>query len=247
MRRREFIAGLAGAATAAGWPLAARAQQRAQPVVGFLMLGSRESSANVNAAFGKGLSETGFVEGRNVTIEYRFADIVNDRLAELAADLVRRRVTVIFATSLPAAVAAKAATATIPIVFRTGADPVQYGLVASFNRPGGNVTGINDIGVELGPKRLGLLHDLLPGASRFAVLADPTGGGADTRPVITGIQAAAAAIGRPIEVITANTAREIDTAFASLVQKRVDGQPSTCCSLPVVCKWRRWRPITGSP
>jgi putative ABC transport system substrate-binding protein len=132
-------------------------------------------------------------------------------------------VTVIFATSGPAAVAAKAATATIPIVFRTGVDPVQFGLVASFNRPGGNVTGINDIGVELGPKRLGLLHDLLPGASRFAVLTNPANGGVDTGPVITGIRAAAATIARPIEVVTASTAREIDTAFASLVQKRVDG------------------------
>jgi putative ABC transport system substrate-binding protein len=130
----------------------------------------------------------GFVEGRNVTIEYRFANDVYDRLPELAADLVRRRVAVIASFTLQAALAAKAATATIPIVFRTGGDPVQYGLVASFNRPGGNVTGINDIGFDLGPKRLGLLHDLLPGALRFAILVDPTN--AATESMIRDIRAA---------------------------------------------------------
>jgi putative tryptophan/tyrosine transport system substrate-binding protein len=212
MRRRQFIAGLAGAAA---WPLAAQAQQQALPVVGFL-----NNSQLFVAPFRKGLSETGFVEGRNVTIEYRSANDKNDRLPELVADLVRRHVTVIAALSLQTALAAKAATTIIPIVFRTGADPVQYGLVASFNRPGGNITGINDISFGLGPKRLGLLHDLLPGASRFALLVDPTA--AATESMIADIGVAASAIGRPIEVVTASSNSEIDTAFAILAQKRVD-------------------------
>jgi putative ABC transport system substrate-binding protein len=154
-------------------PLSAWAQQAAMPVIGFLINRVRENAPNALAALRKGLSETGFVEGRNVTIEL-FADNANDRLPEVVADLVRRRVTVIAASGIAPALAAKSATATIPIVFRTGNDPVRSGLVASFNRPGGNVTGVNDIGIDLGPKRLGLLHELLPGASRFAALVDPT-------------------------------------------------------------------------
>ena len=146
MKRRTFIVGLGSAAT---WPVVARAQQAAVPVVGYLLTGAPQSNARYVAAVREGLSESGFIEGRNVAIEYSFANNVNDRLPELAADLVRRRVTVILASTLRAALAAKAATATIPIVFRTGADPVQYGLVASFNEPGGNVTGINDIGLEI--------------------------------------------------------------------------------------------------
>jgi putative tryptophan/tyrosine transport system substrate-binding protein len=219
MRRREFIAGLGGAAV---WPLAVQAQQPVMPVIGFLFNGVPESTANVRAraAFRKGLSETGFIEGRNVTIEYLFANNANDRLPEVVADLVRRGVTVIGASGLAAALAAKAATATIPIVFRTGNDPVQYGLAASFNRPGGNVTGVNDIGEDLGAKRLGLLHELLPGASRFAALVDPTSPA--TESMVAEVAAAASAIGRSIEVVTASTNREIDTAFASLVQKRID-------------------------
>jgi putative tryptophan/tyrosine transport system substrate-binding protein len=219
MRRREFMAAIGGSAA---WPIVARAQQRAMPVIGFLFNGVPESTTNVRAraAFRKGLSETGFIEGRNVTIEYLFANNANDRLPEVVADLVRRGVTVIGASGLAAALAAKAATATIPIVFRTGNDPVQYGLAASFNRPGGNVTGVNDIGEDLGAKRLGLLHELLPGASRFAALVDPTSPA--TESMVAEVAAAASAIGRSIEVVTASTNREIDTAFASLVQKRID-------------------------
>ena len=153
LRRREFIAGLGGAAA---WPLAARAQQPALPIVGYLFFGPSEPNANYQAAFRKGLSETGFIDGRNVLIEYHFANNVNGRLPELAADLVRRHVNVIGTSSLQAALAAKAATATIPIVFMTGRDPVRYGLVASLNRPGGNITGINAMDRELGPKLLGL-------------------------------------------------------------------------------------------
>jgi len=221
MRRRTFIAGIGSAAAA--WPVVARAQQGALPVVGFLSVGPREGAGIDNlASFRKGLSETGFIEDRNVTIEYRFANNAGvERLTELAADLVGRRVTVIAAGGLGAAVAAKAATATIPIVFRTGNDPVQYGLVASFNRPGGNVTGINDIGRDLAGKRLGLLHELLPAASRFAALVEPGGGRVDESTVAE-VTAAASAIGRSIEIITASTNREIDTAFASLAQKRID-------------------------
>ena len=151
LRRREFIAGLGGAAS---WPLAVRAQQPALPVVGLLSRGSLDVFANEIAAFRNGLTESGFIEGRNVTIDYRFAGNVTDRLRELAVDLVRRRVTVITTTTLDAALAAKEATPTIPIVFSTGGDPVQYGLIASFSRPGGNVTGINYMSGDLGPKRL---------------------------------------------------------------------------------------------
>ena len=219
MRRRDFITLLGGAAA---WPLAARAQQPKMPVVGFLYSVAPEGPDILDPSFRKGLNETGFIENRNVTIEYRFANNAGvERLAELAADLVGRRVTVIAAGGLGAAVAAKAATATIPIVFRTGNDPVQYGLVASFNRPGGNVTGINDIGRDLAGKRLGLLHELLPAASRFAALVEPGGGRVDESTVAE-VTAAASAIGRSIEIITASTNREIDTAFASLAQKRID-------------------------
>jgi len=216
MRRREFIAGLGSAAVC---PFSAWAQQAAMPVIGFLINRVRENAPNALAALRKGLSETGFVEGRNVTIEL-FADNANDRLPEVVADLVRRRVTVIAASGIAPALAAKSATATIPIVFRTGNDPVRSGLVASFNRPGGNVTGVNDIGIDLGPKRLGLLHELLPGASRFAALVDPTNQA--TESTVAEVTAAASAIGRSIDVVTASTNREIDTAFASLVQKRID-------------------------
>jgi putative ABC transport system substrate-binding protein len=216
MQRRSFLTLLSGAAAA--WPLAARAQQPAMPVVGYLGAASPEAFVNLVAAFRKGLSETGYVEGRNVVIEFRWAHSDYARLPELAADLVRRRVAVIVApASTPAALAAKAATATIPIVI-AGADPVQSGLVTSLNRPGGNVTGIHTMNPELMPKRLGLLHELLPGAARFSVLVNPNNPTAAS--MVTDLQAAAVIIGRQIEVFTASTNREIDTAFATLVQKR---------------------------
>jgi putative ABC transport system substrate-binding protein len=217
LRRREFTTLVGGTAA---WPLAARAQQ-AMPVIGFLFGGSPEASANFVAAFRNGLGEAGYVEGQNVAIEYLWTHNDNDRLSELAADLVRRRVAVIVTPNLiAAALAAKAATATIPIVFGGGFDPVQAGLVASLNQPGGNVTGISFMSVETGGKRLGLLHELLPGAARFAMLVNPTNPNAE--PNITEARAAASVIGRQIEVLAARTNRDIDTAFGSLVQKQAD-------------------------
>jgi putative ABC transport system substrate-binding protein len=216
MRRREFVTLLGGAAA---WPLAARAQQLGTPVIGFLDFGSPETT-NM-AAFRKGLSETGFIEGRNLAIEYRFAYNERDRLSELAADLVRRRVAVIAAWSgAQVANAVKAATTTTPIVFQIGDDPVEVGLVASLNRPGGNVTGMTSMSAEIFAKRLELLHQMVPGATRIAVLvlAYPN----RTENLIKAAQEAAASIGLQIEVLTASTNREIDTAFASLVQKRAD-------------------------
>src|SRR5262245_678474 len=217
--RRKFLATLGGAAL--GAPFAARAQQPAMPVVGYLYAGSSEPTAYLLAAFRKGLSETGYVEGQNVAVEYRFAQNDNDRLPELAADLVRRRVTLIVTPgSAPAAIVAKAATATIPVIFGIGNDPVQSSLVASLNRPGGNVTGVSSMNVELGAKRLGLLQELLPGSVRFAALANLNNPIAES--LIRDVQAAASAIGRQIEVLPASTNRDIDIAFASLVQKRID-------------------------
>jgi ABC-type uncharacterized transport system substrate-binding protein len=220
MRRRTFITLLGGAAAA--WPLAARAQPAAMPVIGFLWAGSPERMEPLVAAFRKGLSETGYDEGRNVTIEYRFAENENDRLPALAADLVRRQVAVLATPGTTiAAFAAKAETTTIPIVFSTAADPVQLGLVDSINRPGGNITGISYMNTELAAKRLGLLHELLPGARRFAVLLNPDG--PTSASVVADLETAASVIGRQIEVLAARNNREIDTAFASFVQKRTDG------------------------
>jgi putative tryptophan/tyrosine transport system substrate-binding protein len=219
MKRRAFITLLGGAAAA--WPIAASAQQAAVPVVGFVYPSAPELSAGIVAAFRKGLSETGFVEGRNVTIEFRFGYNDNARLPELAADLVDRRVAVIATPcSTPSALAAKAATTTIPIVFGIGPDPVEIGLVTSLNRPGGNVTDISSMNAELGAKRLGLLHELLPSAACFAVLVNPSNRNAE--PLTRDARATASAIGRQIEIFAASSAREIDAAFVSLLQKRAD-------------------------
>jgi putative ABC transport system substrate-binding protein len=218
--RRAFIAGLGGAA--ASWPFAVGAQQAALPVIGYLYSGAPETSAAFVAAFRKGLSEQGFSEGHNVAIEYRWANNEPERLPGLASDLVRRRVAVIVAPGTSAAVlAAKAATKTIPIVFRTGGDPVELGFVASLNRPGGNITGINAMSLEVGTKRLGLLHELLPGAARFAVLFNPNDPNAAQ--YTKDLQVAASAIGRQVEFFGASNNREIDVAFANLMQKRSEG------------------------
>jgi putative ABC transport system substrate-binding protein len=214
MRRREFIALLGGAAA---WPLAARAQQPSMPVVGLLHAASPELEGEPIAAFRKGLSETGYIEGRNVTIEFRWANSQVDRLPELAADLVGRRVAVIAALGGGVStLAAKAATTTIPIVFASGDDPVATGLVANFNRPGGNITGVSFMSTELAPRRLGLLNELIPQAALYAVLINPKAPSSES--TITGLRAAAAGSGRQIEVFTASSNREIDTAFAGLVQ-----------------------------
>lgn len=220
MRRREFIA--LGGAAAAAWPLGTQAQQPEVPIVGFLHSASAAAFANLIAPLRKGLSEAGYVEGRNVAIEYRWADGHNERLPALAAELVGRRVNIIVTpVSTAATLAAKAATATIPIVFVIGADPVKLGLVASLNRPSGNSTGISDIGVELGAKRLGLLHELLPHAARFGVLVNPDNPGI-TEPFLSELQTAAAAIGRQLEIVTASTTDGIDAGFATLVRARAD-------------------------
>jgi putative tryptophan/tyrosine transport system substrate-binding protein len=220
MRRRDFITLLGGAAVS--WPLAARAQQPALPVIGFLQPGSSDASAPRIAAFHKGLSETGYVEGQNVTVVYHWLEDQYDRLPALAADLVRRRVAVIATPgSTPATLAAKAATATIPIVFGVADDPVQLGLVASFARPGGNATGINFFNNELVAKRLRLLHELVPKAVRVAVLLNPSNG-PSTKTTLQGVQEAARNIGLQIHVLNATTIGEIDAAFATLARERPD-------------------------
>jgi putative tryptophan/tyrosine transport system substrate-binding protein len=219
MRRRDFIT-LLGAGAAA-WPLAARAQQPGIPVVGYLEIGSAGMRRDRVAAFKRGLNETGFVEGRNVGIEYRWADDQFDRLPELAADLIRRRVAVIAAPSGTAtALAAKALTSTIPIVFSTSIDPVRAGLVASLSRPGSNVTGVTDMGVELVGKHLELLHELLPQASRFGLFVNPKSPLA--KPTIMDAQRAASAIGKQVEVLAASTSSDIDAAFAKIAQQRIE-------------------------
>jgi putative ABC transport system substrate-binding protein len=215
MKRRTFITLLGGAAAA--WALTARAQQPAKPVVGFLRSGSLTDVGDRVTAFGQGLKAAGFVEGQNVAIENRFAENQNERLPALAADLVQRQVNVIVATETTAALAAKAATTTVPIVFVTGVDPVQLGLVASLNRPGGNVTGVSFISGEPGVKRLGLLRELRPGATRIAVLVDPKW--PLTERFVSEIRAAASASGQQIEVLYVGSEREIETAFTTLVQR----------------------------
>jgi putative ABC transport system substrate-binding protein len=217
MRRRDFIAGLG---TAAAWPAVARAQQPAMPVIGYLGAQSADVDyKNVTVPFLQGLKETGYVEGQNVAIEYRWAENQYDRLPALAADLVRRRVTVIVASGILAALAAKAATTTIPIVFATGGDPIALGLVASLNRPGANVTGIAILSAELAPKRLQLLRELLPNTARFGVLADP--GSVTTQSVVADLQAAARALGRQLVFVNAKTDGDLETAFATFSQQHV--------------------------
>src|SRR5436190_13760175 len=213
IRRRSFLTLLGGAAAA--WPLAAGAQQPAMPVIGFLSSSSPDTAAGRVRAFRQGLNETGFVEGRNVAIEFRFAELQNDRLPGLAADLVRRQVAAIAGVnSTQGALAAKAATATIPIVFSIGGDPVKNGLVASLNRPGGNVTGVSFLTNELGPKRLGLMRDLLPDGGLIAALVNPTNPNAESD--AKDLLAAAQSLGMTIKVTHASSEREIDTFFATL-------------------------------
>jgi putative ABC transport system substrate-binding protein len=218
MRRREFIAGLGAAAA---MPLAVSAQQPAMPVIGFLDGRSAEHSAHLVAAFRRGLNDTGYAEGRNVALEHRWADGQYDRLPALAADLVRRRVAVIATSGNASTLAAKTATATIPIVFSTGADPVQSGLIASLSRPGGNVTGVTSLGVELGPKRFELIHELVPAVAVIALLVNPANRTSEIH--VRDAQAAARARGRELQILQASTEREIDKAFASLVQLRSGG------------------------
>jgi putative ABC transport system substrate-binding protein len=219
MRRRQFITLLGGAAA---WPLAARAQQPALPVVGFISGSSREMAAERPAAFRKGLAEAGFVEGQNVTVEYHWLAGQNEQLPALVADLVRRRVAVIATPgSMDAAFAAKAATNTIPIVFGVAEDPVKLGLVPSLSRPGGNATGINFFFTELTAKRLALLHDLLPGAVRVAVLINPAGT-STAESTLRDLPEAAGALGLQIQVLNASTRKEIEAAFGSLTRSPAD-------------------------
>jgi putative ABC transport system substrate-binding protein len=216
MRRRTFIAGVG---SAAAWPVVSRAQQSALPVVGHLHTQSADDYKIEIGVFLRGLKETGYVEGQNVTVEYRYADNQIDRLPALAADLVRRRVAVILADGTTAALAAKASTTTIPIVFVTGGDPVALGLVASLNRAGGNITGSTSLQGELGPKRLQLLHELIPNAAVFGYLADASS--PDIQSQIAVLQAAARTLGRQLVVVNARTDSALETAFATFSQQRV--------------------------
>jgi putative ABC transport system substrate-binding protein len=218
-RRRDFIALIGGAAA---WPLAARAQQPAMPVVGLVTGGSPEAAVRMGGGFRRGLNEGGYVEGQNVTVEYQWLDGQYDRLPSLMADLVRRRVAVIATPgSNPAALAAKAATTTIPIVFGVGEDPIELGLVASLARPGGNATGINFFVADIAAKRLGLLHDLVPKAVRIAVLINPANA-STAEATLRDMPEAARALGLQIVVLNASTGREIEAAFATLVRDRAD-------------------------
>ena len=220
IRRREFIVTLGGAAAA--WPLAARAQQPAMPIVGFLGTTTPDDFMDRVAAFREGLKDPGYVEGRNVLVEYRWPEGHYDRLPSLAADLVRRQVAVIAATGgEPSALAAKAATTTIPIVFSIGGDPVRVGLVASLNRPGGTITGMNFFQPDLGAKRLGLLHELLPQATVIGILVNPTF--TDAEAEARDATQAATLLGLQTQIVRARTVDEFSTAFATLAQQKVAG------------------------
>jgi putative ABC transport system substrate-binding protein len=219
MKRREFITLLGG--VAAAWPLTAQAQQPL-PVIGFLNSSSPDGYAPMASAFRQGLKETGYVDGHNVAIEYRWAEGRNDRLPSFVADLVQRKVNVIAATTTAAALAAKAATTTIPIVFETTSDPVQLGLVASLNRPGGNVTGVTQTNMEIAPKRLELLHELVPTASVMALLVNPTDP-ALAESATKELQEAASILGLKLHVMQASTDRDFDAVFAKLIQLRAGG------------------------
>ena len=259
MRRREFITLLGGAAAA--WPLAASAQQVSMPVVGVLYSGSPEMFETLISAFRRGLNEVGYVEGRNVALELRLAEGRYDRLPALAADLVRRQVAVIFTSGgQNSAFAAKANTATIPIVFTTGGDPVRSGLIASLNRPGGNVTGVTNLTAELEPKRLEILHELVPTADRIAVLVNPAYQDVELR--VDEIQAASRTIGKQIHVLQASTENAITMAFAALAQARagallVSSDPfffgrrhqivalAARYAVPAIYQWREFAQIGG--
>lgn len=219
MRRRDFIKRICGSAVA--WPIAARAQQKAPAIIGFLHFGSPGPFAFQATAFEQGLKENGWVKGKNVAIEYRWAEGNYDRLPALAADLVNRRVDLIAAIGPPCATAAKRATSTTPIVFTSGDDPVQGGLVASLSRPGGNLTGISILAVQLVPKRLELLSQLVPQAHTFALLVNPSNGYSD--PMIEDVGAAAATKGMQLKIVKASTESEIDSAFARCANMHVDG------------------------
>jgi putative ABC transport system substrate-binding protein len=219
MRRREFITLLGGAV--ATWPLSARAQQSALPVIGFLTARSARDSALLLPAFHQGLKEVGYVEGQSVAVEYRWADDHYDRLPALAADLVRHKAAVIVAPVSASALAAKAATSTIPIVFTIGGDPVRLGLVASLARPGGNLTGINFVSAELVAKQLELLRELVPGAARVTVMVNPADA-TNTETILRDVEPAARAIGWQVQVLKADTSQAIDAAFANFVRERPD-------------------------
>ena len=260
MRRREFLSVLGG--TAATWPLAARAQQPTMPVVGFLSSLSQFESSNLVAAFRRGLAEGGFVEGQNVVVDYRWADGRYDRLQPMAADLVGRRVAVLVSTGgHPTVVAAKAATTTIPIVFTTGFDPVKSGIIASFNRPGGNLTGVHVLTTGLEAKRFGLLQELVPASAAIAMLTNPTNY-PQTQTQLKDVQDAARAAARSIHVLQASAERDLETAFAALGQLKpgallVASDPwlstrrdqlielSTRYAVPTMYQWREFADAGG--
>jgi putative ABC transport system substrate-binding protein len=219
VRRRDFIKVIAS--WLAVWPLVVRAQQAAMPVIGFLGAGSSETDENLVAGFRQGLSQSGYVEGRNVSIEYRWAENKNDRLPALVSDLIRRQVNVIIGATSPGVVAAKAATATIPIVFLTASDPVAAGFAASLNRPGGNLTGVTFLAVEIGRKHFELLREVVPTASTIAFLVNPTNR-TIAEPLTRDAQAAARNLGLKLHVLHASSERDIDDAFATLAQLRAD-------------------------